>query len=397
MEIIQCGWCKNNIRLNIVHFSGGINDHGGMIVECEKCNKNSYYQCENPAESDIVLGGRKIDSWDNEIEDQDDFVKKTYHEIRKAANSLKIVGELPKRSFTFNYNAPHVYFCNKCGHEIESLANNDFNLKRAKIEIEFRNMMNYILANRVPDIEDLYITTKGKCNCGHDIILVYHTKFKPNGNLTPNYSELSFIDTSDSIISQNIDGVASKSDCISVLEKFLLRWSGLMNKIIIATPFVGHQWMQDEELIELWDWIKNYSDQSKTVLITRTAAINKYKKVCKEKAIDIDFLSFYGINDRLIEEMTKKQDFHAKIYIGANDKFAEVLSGSFNLLRGNSVENISFSKMSLENTISKFIDPMNIGFSFDDFKTKQRFALKIQEKEDGFSSQFIEFGQTITS
>jgi hypothetical protein len=396
MEIIQCGWCQNNIRLNIVHFSGGINDRGGIIVECEKCKKNSFYRCENPSESNVVLGGHKIEFWDNEIQSKDEFLRDC-NEVKEAVNSLKIVGEIPKRSFNFNYNKPHIHFCGKCGLEIETLAHDNFALKKALIEKEFKNMMNYILANRVRNMDDLYIKTKNICNCGQCLTFVYHTKFKPNGNLTPNYSELSFIDTSDSIISENIDGVSSKSDCVSVLEKFLLRWSGLMNKIIIATPFVGHQWMQDDELIELWDWMKNYSDQSKTALITRTATINKYKKVCKEKGVDIDFLSFYGINDRLIEEMTKKQDFHAKIYIGANDKFAEVLSGSFNLLRGNSVENISFSRMSIEKAVNRFIEPMNIGLSVDDFKTSQRNALLIQENDDGFSSTLTDFGQTPTS
>jgi len=95
--------------------------------------------------------------------------------------------------------------------------------------------------------------------------------------------------------------------------------------------------------------------------------------------------------------MTKKQDFHAKIYIGANDKFAEVLSGSFNLLRGNSVENISFSRMSIEKAVNRFIEPMNIGLSVDDFKTSQRNALLIQENDDGFSSTLTDFGQTPTS
>ena len=243
--------------------------------------------------------------------------------------------------------------------------------------------MNYVLANRTPDYDDLIIKTKSKCHCGNKVTFYFHTSFKANGALTPNYQEMAIVDTSIGIMIDKIDGIYSKTECIRILEKFLLRWSGLMNKIFIVTPFVGHQWMNDEQLIGLWEWMKNYTNQTKTTLITRTATINKYKKACKEKSIDIDLLSFYGINNPVIEEMTKKQDFHAKVYIGVNQERAEVLSGSFNLLEGKSVENLSFKRMIIENLMSQYINPMKIGISADDFKPKQKFVVLIEENDEG--------------
>lgn len=391
MRIEQCGHCGNNIRIDIVHFNGGINDYGGMIIKCDQCGFYSCTNCENPSESSIIMGGVKENCWDDEVTSIHDAIKK-YPSCKATKKGLIIFGNVNESNFYYNFKSDHIYYCNECGKEIETLAENDLHLKEKDINLSFKSAMNYILANRTPDFEDLIIKTKSKCHCGNEMIFYFHTSFKANGALTPNYQEMVLSDTSVGILIDKIDGIYSKTECIRILEKFLLRWSGKMNKIIIVTPFVGHQWMSDEQLIELWEWIKNYTNQGKSTLITRTATLNKYKRACKEKSIDIDLLSFYGINNRVIEEMTKKQDFHAKIYIGVNQNKAEVLSGSFNLLEGKSVENLSFKSISIENLMSKYIIPMGIGITDDEFKPKQKFAVLIEENDAGvFNSSQTEW------
>jgi hypothetical protein len=74
MKIEQCGHCGNNIRINIVHFSGGINDYGGMIIKCDKCNCFSHVNCKNPSESSVLKGGVKEDCWDDEITSINDVI-----------------------------------------------------------------------------------------------------------------------------------------------------------------------------------------------------------------------------------------------------------------------------------------------------------------------------------
>ncbi len=391
MRIEQCGHCGNNIRINIVNFIGGINDYGGMIIKCEKCNCFSHINCKNPFESSVLKGGVKEDCWDKEITSIRDIVKK-YPSCKPTTNGLVVFDNINEKEINYNYKNYHIHYCNVCGEEIETIAEKDLASKKKYINASFQSAMNYILANRTPNFEDLIIKTNSKCRCGNEINFYFHTSFKANGTLSPNYQEMVLSSTSVEIMIDKIDGIYSKTDCIRILEKFLLRWSGIMNKIIIVTPFIGHQWMSDGQLIELWEWIKNYTNQSKTTLITRTATLNKYKRACKEKSIDIDLLSFYGINNKVIEKMTKKQDFHAKIYIGANQKRAELLLGSFNLLEGKSVENLSFKSISIENLMSKYITPMGIGISDEEFKPKQKFAILIEEKHDGvFDSKQTEW------
>jgi hypothetical protein len=41
----------------------------------------------------------------------------------------------------------------------------------------------------------------------------------------------------------------------------------------------------------------------------------------------------------------RKQDFHAKFFAGISEEMCEVMSGSANLVRGPSLENISFRSM----------------------------------------------------
>ena len=78
------------------------------------------------------------------------------------------------------------------------------------------------------------------------------------------------------------------------------------------------------------------------------------------EGLDHAFLEEYGLENKIISADTKKNDFHAKFFIGLSSTSSEVLSGSANLVTGPSVENTSFKKHTREKLDSKYINPLNI-------------------------------------
>jgi hypothetical protein len=119
--------------------------------------------------------------------------------------------------------------------------------------------------------------------------------------------------------------------------------------------------MKDDEILELWEWITNYLDPNKSIFITRRATFNKYKNVFeKNKGVSLEFLEDYDLDNKVISNFTSKQDFHTKIFTGFSAERSEVLSGSFNLLKGSSVENLAYNKYNANIFKNNFIDKLNI-------------------------------------
>lgn len=360
MRIMQCPNCKNNIRLHKIKFPV-INDYGGIVIKCEKCSELSYVVVINPDELSISLGATKIDTWDRDIIDDEKFLSK-YPHIKELESGIDVIGDIESREYSFNYESTHIYYCKSCNKEVETIAKKKIEKDADNISQQFKTLMNYIAANDGWNREKLIIEVRCKCNCGQDFTAFWYYKYLINSKPI-DYDEVYLVGTDMPLNSNNINGIMSKNNCIEILEKKIIRWNVIFPRLLIVTPFVGHQWMSEEEIIELWDWLKNYVDPAKTTLVTRTATFNKYKKACEKKGVSLDLLDNFGINNTVIKDFTRKQDFHAKIYVGYSETKCEILMGSFNLMNGPSMENIAFLSSTLDNFINKFISPMNITIS----------------------------------
>jgi hypothetical protein len=336
-----------------------MNDNGGIVVECEKCKRNSFCETINPVETGISKGGRKIDTWDIDITSKDETISK-YSDIKELTDGVLVIGDLEVREYEFNFNTPHIYHCSNCGNEIESVARNTLGKESPKIAKQYDSLMNYILANHRQQCDNLIVEVTSKCNCTNIFVSYWHKKFIADNKQIDPEKDLFLVGTDMPINSSSIDGIMSKNDCKRILEKFIIRWNAIYPRLLIVTPFVGHQWLSQEEIIELWDWIKNFLDPDKSSLVTRTATYNKYKTACEEKGVSLEILEKYGLNNSIIQEFTKKQDFHAKIYVGYSSENTEMLLGSFNLMDGPSVENISFKSTDYNAFLNKFVTPMHI-------------------------------------
>jgi hypothetical protein len=148
---------------------------------------------------------------------------------------------------------------------------------------------------------------------------------------------------------------------MAILEKLLIRWHLTSNSIVVASPFVGHQWMKQAEKMQIWTWLLGILDPGKAAFITRGKEFTSFRSLLQEvDGLDYRVLQEYGLESKLVAADTKKQDFHAKFFIGMDDERCEVLSGSANLLNGKSIENLSFKAISPERCASRYLDKLNV-------------------------------------
>ncbi len=312
---------------------------------------------KNPQETYIKNGASKIDYWDNEIQLDNDFLKQ-YPNIKSLENGIMIHGDINKRQVVYDIKKTNIYFCKKCDNNIEDTIYKTLESDFHNIQNEFSSLMNLVIKTYMYG-ETVIVQFPIICSCGEKDEAFLYMDF--NHKIIEDSSELLLIGTKNTINSNNLDRICSKSECIEILEKFIFRWTFLYPKVLIATPFVGHQWMKEDELLELWDWMLNTLDPKKTIFITRRATFNKYKKIFEnQNGFSLKFLEDYDLDNKVISNYTSKQDFHAKIFAGISKEKIEVLAGSFNLLKGKSVENLTYNTYNEKVFQNNFISKLNI-------------------------------------
>ena len=196
-----------------------------------------------------------------------------------------------------------------------------------------------------------------------------------------NVEELDFVATNQTIESRNINTLASKSDCLAILGKFLARWNNIADQIILVTPFIGTQYQNAEKLANEWKWLFDRADARKTRLITRKSTLTQFKKKYPDLGIDEEIWQKYDLEEKIIKGMKEKpNNFHAKFYAGFIGDKVELLSGSFNLVGGPSYEQISFEVVDKESFISKYLTPLKISLDITSFNPPVAYFNKEEAK-----------------
>jgi len=114
--------------------------------------------------------------------------------------------------------------------------------------------------------------------------------------------------------------------------------------------------MKSTEILGVWDWLFKNADAERVTLITRKATWTRFRNAHNESGVSFADLERYGLQEKVVSEGETKQDFHAKFFAGVSTDGVELLSGSANLVRGPSIENISFHRMSLERFQDRYLN-----------------------------------------
>jgi hypothetical protein len=130
----------------------------------------------------------------------------------------------------------------------------------------------------------------------------------------------------------------------------------------------------------MWTRLLSTVDPNLGVFVTRSKTFAEYKRVLGDVVgLNHALLDDYGLSNKLIAANMRKQDFHAKFFIGRSSNICEVFSGSANLVEGPSIENMSFRSMSAAGCTSRYIEPLKISLP----PPRRRIAHVLVRKSDG--------------
>lgn len=174
-----------------------------------------------------------------------------------------------------------------------------------------------------------------------------------------------------------IDGIYSRDVSLLHLERLLVRWRMLSERVVVATPFIGYDfaWSKDsdkKELIGLWQLLNGLLDMDKTLFYTRYKTYLSLKKDQKELEIPADVLKEWDLmmnlqkvidNPKTRDKM--KEQFHLKVYAGVFRDRVELYSGSYNVQLNSTMENMLLRNITRERFKVNYMDVMVDGFAYE--------------------------------
>ncbi len=345
--VVLCPHCENPFHYVVCRFVGGENDNGGWKVRCKKCNQLFKVQLQNPGQSSTECRWQveeEIYEWpeDDDLPTADQCVK---HNLPRC-----------KTAWTFNTNAVPLFRCAKSGQSLDVTAYQALQTEAHTLQDTWRQAENFLLARGGRGSDRILVCIDINCVCGEPHSAVFYAPTYLGASDVPLVNRCLLAHVSNASLEDRLNCLASKSEVMDLLEKLLIRWHCTSDQILLATPFIGHQWMKPNEVQEIWDWLFQNLDPERVTLLTRKATWMSFKKIQMQSGLAFEELERYGLEDKVVSAGGTKQDFHAKFFAGVSKDFVEVLSGSANLLRGPSIENISFHRMTTEAFKARYLD-----------------------------------------
>ena len=329
-----------------------INDRGSWLVACRKCGQHFVFDLRNPMEShspDCVI-----------VERHDDDINPYMGSApRPGASAVYQLDMNPDRP-QFDLGAFTVFKCAVSGDDLEAPAFATLGKAWQSIADVRADAVNQMLArSRFPAVEHAVFSVELSCACGEPHTATFYHPFRLDGSEPPPLEALLLADVSGTDLTDVLTGILSKTDVMQALEKLIARWRLFNDQILLATPFVAHQWKTKAERLAIWDRLLAQLDPSRTVLMTRGATFKEYRAALIESGLDHDMLARFGLENRIVGGGKRKQDSHAKVYIGLGET-CEVLSGSANMVKGGSMENISFQAFRRAKVETSYLKPLGV-------------------------------------
>lgn len=376
-HVANCPFCGQSHHYVEIRFPVE-NDLGYWEVECSQCNKRFIIELSNPLESGGNLR-RQI---------------KTRHEEPFAGDRAIVARDvlqhninLNRNSWSFNYSAAPLYRCAKNSSNLEMLAKNDLQTNIAEIISAYGTAVNYLMKGGAK--HDIALTrVPVTCSCGGKHTATFYTRLAMGTEDGPrSANDFLLADVSGAVMEETLDGIVSKDDAMDFLEKLVIRWNLLAEQIVIVSPFVGTTYMSNEKQLTIWNWLLGMLNAEKSIFLTRGATYTAYKQAMETGGIPVDLLEKFGLENKIVAMDVRKQDFHAKFFAAVSDRGCEVMSGSANLVRGPSVENIGFRLMDKAKFDERYLDRMNLKKPFPTPKAGPRHWVLIDKGQKGWRAR----------
>lgn len=358
-------------------------DNGYILGGCNNCSHQFSIHVVNPDYSAFSEGASLIGYI---LEDE-----ATAEEIKKLAafpNLTQVLSrelDMNRRSHVYDYAGRSLYECEKCSAGLDGFIFEELRRNFKSIFSEFSDYYNWSLKHgRGLPPEYMFIRMSFNCLCGSRCVSFLSKPYVESFEFDEcDFSICNVVGAKP--ISQTISpGVYSKSQIMQWLHKLLVRWTVLFDKIYIIVPFVGHQWMKDQDLVDTWLELILRADPGKVRLVTRKGQLNSFKRAYQQsKGIDYSLLEKLDLASRLLREVVPDSKFHAKIYGAVSKSGCEVFSGSANLLSGPSKEVMHFTELEdMEVFDDAFINPLSLTFNEEAWEAEKRYSLLFDGAEN---------------
>lgn len=354
--------CREVFHYNDNRISGGINDRYSILLRCKKCgamtssyiyNSSDLWQndkfevikVEEITDLPLILGT------DTALVEGCEDINTPLHKWKPSNSPLWF-----DRKYNYELTASKAFF--SCQNLItKTFWNWDQGRLKSMLSCEFNSVI----------IRQIYKVGRRKCEA------IWYKEI--GNNLITDSKEFYLIHHNNA--EYKIDGIYSRDQSLLYLERLLVRWRALCSEVIVATPFIGYDFpfsKEDdrEELLALWDLLNGLLDMDKTIFFTRPRTYSSLKKnqdfiekipakVRKEWGL---MSNLQRIVDNPKTRAKMKNNFHLKIYVGVFDDHVEMYSGSFNIQKNSTMENMVIRNLSREHFKENYMDVMVKGYEF---------------------------------
>jgi hypothetical protein len=344
-------------------------DEGGVMVgKCSTCDKCFSINVTNPEFSEFANGALKKDYYFKRDGKEKEYL---YKNLLNTISRVQGDSKLKQYCLNYVYDNYPLYVCKQCSVNLEHLSLEAFKENFSLFQQEHNNYVSWSLKNALGQSPEYIIIKLGfRCSCGEECKVVFFKKYAETNHLDVNEFSICNILGARNIDERIMSGVYSKDTCVSWLYKLIPRWTLLFDKVYIITPFVGHQWLKSDKLMDTWLELVNRLDHKKSKILLKYGQFSSFRKAySKENNVSYETLSEFDLGADLLSELKQTNDFHAKIYCGISQTRCEVFSGSANLVKGKSMEVMHFNVFDEFSKFNEaFLIPLGINENLN-FKT----------------------------
>ena len=124
-EVVKCprATCQNPIHISVGRWPGGVNDSGGWVLKCAKCDHVFPVDVKNPDDASRVDSGATIlGSWDNELGNRAEVLA-AHGAIDGSAHVERLLLQQHGEPEDFyNLDSRPLYRCGVCKKNLEVIA-----------------------------------------------------------------------------------------------------------------------------------------------------------------------------------------------------------------------------------------------------------------------------------
>ncbi|CZW87039.1 MULTISPECIES: hypothetical protein [Enterobacter cloacae complex] len=391
----KCPYCSNTLEYYEVFTSDlpmperhtiipAFDEKGVMIGKCENCNNTFKVEITNPDLSNFTPERIKEDFYF--LSDTNQQKTKKYSNIKTIESFVETNTILTDRHRGYDFNDNPLFICKDCHSNLENISYTILkDQKWNALSNNYSNYINWDLASHGSSPKYIVIRFPFYCSCGKKHDAVFYSDYHETSDFQQHQFSLLNIFGAQPL-SETLFGVYTKTTIMTWLYKLLTRWDFLYDEVYIISPFVGHQFLNNTDLVNTWLNVLSRVNPQKTKIFVRNGQSKSFKRAFSEtNIISYDDMEKFDLGSVLIDELKSKNNFHAKVYCAVSQNRCEILNGSMNLVEGKSFEVANFDILdSYSKAFDKFLNPLGIKRTdkIPPENNKKEFSLLFDEKSD---------------